>query len=169
MIIMTIRFRTTWIIVKYLKCSTYCSCWTYYSWSNYAWCFLLGLIPPSKKKGTYFYSTPREHLVHYKVGNYDTIFLNFFYQFLKWLSSIWNYRTSCSTNQQWGTCQKVLGRHENARRQQNTIHYIPPGNHVFFYFFSFSISWFQNLWLVLCWTYTRKPKNYNYIYIFFFL
>jgi hypothetical protein len=74
MIIMTIQFRTTWIIIKYLKCLTYCSCWTYYSWSNYAWCFLLGLIPPSKNKGSYLYSTPREHLTcSYKVGNYDTI------------------------------------------------------------------------------------------------
>jgi hypothetical protein len=25
----------TWIIIKYLKCLTYCSCLTYYSWSNY--------------------------------------------------------------------------------------------------------------------------------------
>jgi hypothetical protein len=27
---------STWIIIKYLKCLTYCSCLTYYSWSNYA-------------------------------------------------------------------------------------------------------------------------------------
>ncbi len=27
---------TTWIIIKYLKCLTYCFCLTYYSWSSYA-------------------------------------------------------------------------------------------------------------------------------------
>jgi hypothetical protein len=130
--------------------------------------FYLAWYPFPRKRALISIQPPGNTLLlHYKVGNYDTIFLNFFYQFLKWLLSIWNYRTSCSTNQQWRTCQKVLGRHENARRQQNTIHYIPPGNHVSFFFFSFSISWFQNLWLALCWTYTRKPKIYNFIYIYF--
>ncbi len=39
MIFVMIRIDTTWIIMKYLKCLTYCSCLTYYSWSNYAQCF----------------------------------------------------------------------------------------------------------------------------------
>ncbi len=107
-------------------------------------------------------------LVHYKVGNYDTIFLKFFNQFLKWLLSIWNYRTSCSTNQQWRTCQKVLGRHENARRQQNTIHYIPPGNHVYFYFFFFFNFMVSKLVACFMLNLHKKTKNLQlYIYIYF--
>jgi hypothetical protein len=167
MIIMTIRFRTTWIIIKYLKCLTYCSCWTYYSWSNYAWCFLLGLIPRSKNEGTYFYSTPMEHLTcslqSWKLWH---DFLKFFYQFLKWLSSIWNYRTSCSTKQQWGTCQKVLGRHENARRQRNTIHYIPQVTMSFSIFFLFQFHGFKTCGLLYV-ELTQENQKFTTFYIYF--
>jgi len=36
MIFVRIQNDSTWIIIKYLKYLTYCSCLTYYSWSNYA-------------------------------------------------------------------------------------------------------------------------------------
>jgi len=39
MIFVIIQINTIGIIMKYLKCLTYCSCSIYYSWSNYAYCF----------------------------------------------------------------------------------------------------------------------------------
>jgi hypothetical protein len=57
------------------------ACWAFpfvawnFSFQNYSSSFLLGLISPSKKWGTYLYSTPMNILhIHYKVKNYDTWF-----------------------------------------------------------------------------------------------